>query len=171
MRENNLMRLKLNHVNSAILTILSICLILTVGFISGCGDEGDPVSEMMNGDGDKITEPDPTDPDPVDPVVDPDPDPVVSFKDDVNPIIAERCAVGGCHDNVASGGLNLTTYDNFKKGGKSGAAFVAEDADNSLVVKYIKGEKQPQMPIGGNPLNADEIQLFVDWINEGAENN
>ena len=167
------MRLKLYHVNSVIFTLFSIFLILTAGFITGCGDEGDPVTDMVNGEGDKTTEPDP-----VDPVVDPPPDPVdpppapgVSYKDDINPILAERCAVGNCHDNVASGGLNLTTYDNFNKGGKSGAAFVAGDADNSLVVNYIKGIKQPQMPIGGNPLNADEIQLFVDWIDEGAENN
>lgn len=164
------MRLKLNNVNSAMLTILSICLILTAGLISGCGDEGDPVSEVMNGDGDKITEPDPTDPDPVDPVVDPDPPsaPTVSFKDDINPILAEKCALGGCHDNIASGGLNLTTYDNFKAGGISGAAIVVGDGEESLVVKRIDGGGMPPL---GPPLNADQIKLFVDWINEGAENN
>ena len=154
--------IKLNRIRPIIFAIFAISLLLTAALISGCGDEGDPVSEVMNGDGDKITEPDPTDP---------PPGPAVSFSDDINPIIAARCAVGGCHDNVASGGLNLTSYDNFKQGGNSGAAFVEEDANNSLVVKYIKGEEQPQMPIGENPLNADEIQLFVDWINEGAENN
>ena len=169
-----MVNIKLNPIRPILFAIFTVSLLITAGLISGCGDEGDSVSEMMNGDGDKITEPDPTDPDPTDPVVDPPdppPAPVVSFKDDINPIIALRCAVGNCHDNAALGGLNLTTYDNFKKGGNSGPAFVAEDADNSLVVKYIKGEMQPQMPVGGNPLNADEIQLFVDWINEGAENN
>lgn len=164
--------IKLNHIRTILFVVFAISLLVTAGLISGCGDEGDPVSDMMNGDGDKVPEPDP-----VDPVVDPPPDPVdppeagVSFKDDINPILAQTCAIANCHDNTALKGLNLTTYDNFKKGGNSGPAFVAEDADNSLVVKYIKGEMQPQMPIGGNPLNADEIQLFVDWINEGAENN
>ncbi len=168
------MRLKLYHVNSAIFTIFSIFLILTAGFITGCGNEGDSVTEMVNGEGDNTTEPDPVDPvvDPPSDPVDPSPAPGVSYKDEINPILAERCAVRGCHDNIVGfGGLHLNTYDNFKKGGQSGAAFVAGDADNSLVVKYIKGEEQPQMPIGENPLNADEIQLFVDWINEGAENN
>ncbi len=162
------------HLYAVTLTIFSVCILLTAGLISGCGDEGDPPTEMVNGNGDKTPDPDP---DPTDPVVDPDPDPVdppapgVTFKDDIMPILAQTCAIANCHDNTALKGLNLTTYDNFKKGGNSGPAFVAEDADNSLVVKYIKGEEQPQMPIGGNPLNADEIQLFVDWINAGAENN
>ena len=158
---------KIIHSRTMLFAIFAISLLVSAALISGCGDEGDPVTDMMNGDGDKGTEPEP---DPVDPVVDP-PAPGVSFNQDINPILAESCANANCHDNVASGGLNLTSYDNFKKGGKSGAAFVVEDADNSLVVKYIKGEKQPQMPFGGNPLNADQIQFFVDWINEGAENN
>lgn len=170
------MRIKYKQWYSGILVIISIFLLLTAALITGCGDEGDPVTDMVSGEGDKTTEP--VTPDPVDPVVDPPPDPVdpppapaVSYKDEINPILAQRCAVRGCHDNAASGGLNLTSYDNFKKGGGTGAAFVPNDADNSLVVKYLKGEKQPQMPIGGNPLNADEIQLFVDWINDGADNN
>lgn len=170
------MRLKLKQVNYVILTIFSICIILTAGFITGCGDEGDPVTDMVSGEGDKTTDPDP---DPVDPVVDPPPDPVdpppapgVSYKDDINPILAQRCAVRGCHHNAAQGGLNVLTYDNFKKGGQSGASFIPNDGDNSLVVKYLTGEKQPQMPLGGGPpLNADEIQLFIDWIDEGGVNN
>lgn len=166
-----MVNIKLNHIRPILFAIFTVSLLITTGLISGCGDEGDPVSEMMNGDGDKITDPDPTDPDPVVPVVDPSdppPAPVVSFKDDINPIIAERCAVGNCHDNIASGGLNLMTYDNFKKGGKNGPAFVVGDGKASLVVRRIESG---DMPPGGPPLNADQIQLFVDWINEGAENN
>lgn len=151
---------------SVILTIFSICILLTAVMISGCGDEGDPVTDMMNGDGEKVTEPDP-DPDPPDPI-EPEPDPAVSFKDDINPILVQTCAIANCHDNVASGGLNLTTYDNFKNGGNNGAAFDAGDGNASLVVKRIDGGGMP--PIGP-PLNADQIQLFVDWINEGADNN
>ena len=165
-----MVKLKLNYIRTIIFTIFAISLLITAGLISGCGDEGDPPTEMVTGNGDKTTDPDPVTPEPVEPV-DPDPEPAVSFKEHIMPILVQTCAIANCHDNIASGGLNLTTYDNFKKGGNRGAAFMAGDADNSLVVKYIRGEMQPQMPIGGNPLNADEIQLFVDWINEGAENN
>ncbi len=164
-----MLQLNLNRLGTALFTIFAVSLVLTSGLIIGCGDEGDPVTEMVNGDSDKTTEPEPVDPvvDPPPEPVDPPPAPGVSFNDDINPIIVERCALGGCHDNAASGGLNLTSYDNFKQGGNSGAAFVAGD-ENSLVVRRIDGGG---MPPGGPPLNADQIQLFVDWINEGAENN
>lgn len=164
------MRLELNRLRSVGLTIFFVSLIFTAGFITGCGDEGDPVTDMVNGDGDKITEPEPTEP-----VVDP-PDPPeelkVSFKDDIMPILAESCAFAGCHVAGHHTNLDLSTYDTFKQGGGRGATFVAGNADDSLVVKYIKGDIQPQMPVGGGPpLDGEQIQLFVDWINEGAENN
>lgn len=136
----------------------------------GCGDEGDSPTEMVGGE-DETTEPvEPSEPT-VEPPVVPE-EPKVSFKDEINPILAETCALANCHSgNNRSGGLDLTEYDTFKDGGNRGPAFDAGNADDSLVVKYIKGEMQPQMPIGGAPLNAEQIQLFVDWINEGAENN
>ncbi|MCY4403510.1 MAG: hypothetical protein OXD54_13110 [Candidatus Poribacteria bacterium] len=165
------MRFNIKCLYSVLLTIFSISLILTAGFITGCGDEGESASEMMNGNGDDMTDPDPVTPDPVEQPTDPDPAPMVSFKDDINPILEQTCALGGCHDAVAQGGLNLTSYDNFKNGGNGGAAFVAEDGENSLVVKRIDGSQPPQMPPVGPPLNADDIQLFIDWIDEGAENN
>ncbi len=144
-----------------------------MGFITGCGDEGDPVTEMVSEDDHDHTEHEHEQPVVEEPVAEP---PVVeelkvSFKDDISPILAESCATPNCHVGGHFTNLDLSTYDTFKKGGNRGAAFVADNADDSLVVKYIKGEIQPQMPIGGAPLNGEQIQLFIDWINEGAENN
>ena len=68
-------------------------------------------------------------------------------------------------------GLNLETYDNFAKGGNSSTAVVAGNGNNSLVVKRMTGAQTPQMPLGELPLNADQIQLFIDWIDAGAKNN
>ena len=169
------MQINLISLRFVIVLLFSFSLVLSFGFIMGCGDEGDSPTDMVTGEDDK-TEPT----DPTEPVVtpdEPDPPPVVpeepkvSFKDDINPILAETCAVANCHDGIGGGGLDLREYDTFKAGGNRGAAFVAGNGDDSLVVKYINGEMQPQMPIGGVPLNAEQIQLFVDWINEGAENN
>lgn len=157
------------------LILFPICLMFPLVFTTGCGDEGDPVTDMVNGDNGTTTEPVTEDPvvDPPDPV-DPPPDPVepkVSFQDDIMPILAESCAFAGCHAAPGANGLNLSDYDNFKKGGNRGPAFTAGDGQGSLIVKYINGRMQPQMPIGGNPLNAEQIQLITDWIDEGAENN
>ncbi len=140
----------------------------------GCGDEGDSdtddngasMTDMVMGDdmtdGDMSTDPDPPVEEPVS---------TVSYQDDILPILSESCAVAGCHTAPVQGGLNLSSYDTFQTGGVSGAAFVANDGKGSLIVKRIDGSQAPQMPPGGNPLNGEQIQLFIDWIDEGAENN
>ena len=92
----------------------------------------------------------------------------VSFKDDIQPILAERCTVPGCHAAPGVAGLDLSKYDTFKKGGANGPVFVAGDGKGSLVVKRIDGGG---MPPGGPPLDGDQVQLFIDWIDEGAKNN
>ena len=152
--------------------IFAVSLFLAAIFIASCGDEGD-VTEDTTGTTD-ILQPTTTPPatqTPVPAVVE---DPVVveelgvSLKDDIQPILAERCAIPGCHAAPGAGGLDLTAYDTFKKGGNSGAGFVAGNGKGSTVVKRIDGGGMPPIP---PPLNADQVQLFVDWIDDGAENN
>ena len=92
----------------------------------------------------------------------------VSFKNDIQPILAERCAIPGCHAAPGAGGLNLSQYNTFKKGGNSGAAFSAGNGKGSLVVKRIDGGGMPPIPPS---LNAEQIQLFINWIDEGSANN
>ena len=156
--------------------ILAVSFFLAAIFIASCGDEGD-ITEDTTGTTD-VLQPTATPP-PTQPPVPPEPPagvevpPVVeeqgvSFKDDVQPILAERCAIPGCHAAPGAGGLDLTQYDTFKKGGNSGAGFVAGDGKGSTIVKRIDGGGMPPIP---PPLNADQVQLFVDWIDEGAENN
>lgn len=148
--------------------ILAISILLAAIFIASCGDEGD-TTEDTTGMTDVLqptTPPPETPPPPAEePVVE---EPGVSFKDDIQPILAERCALAGCHAAPGAAGLDLTKYDTFKKGGNTGPAFAAGDGNGSLVVKRIDGGG---MPPGGPPLDGDQIQLFIDWIDEGAENN
>ena len=155
-----------------LLSLFSICLILATSFLIGCGDEGDSPTEMV-GDMDDHDDHDDHDHDQVIVLPTPDPDepevPSVTFKNDILPIFAESCALAGCHvGGDAQGGLDLSDYDSFSSGGNSGAAFVAGDGDGSLVVKRIDGGGMP--PIGA-PLTAEQIQFFIDWIDNGAENN
>ena len=152
------------------LPILAIGILLTAVFIASCGDEGD-ITEDTTGMTDVLqptTTPPETPPPAEEPVVE---EPVVegvSFKDDIQPILAERCAIPGCHAAPGVAGLDLSKYDTFKKGGNTGPAFAAGDGEGSLVVKRIDGGG---MPPGGPPLDGDQIQLFIDWIDEGADNN
>ena len=92
----------------------------------------------------------------------------ISFKNDIQHILAKRCAIPGCHAAPGVVGLDLSKYDTFKKGGANGPAFVAGNGKGSLVVKRIDGGGMPPIP---PPLNADQVQLFIDWIDEGAKNN
>jgi hypothetical protein len=125
---------------------------------------------MVNGDDDMTDGDETTVPEPEEPVEEPEVA-TVSYSDDIEPILNEKCAFVGCHVAGHVTNLDLSNYDTFKDGGDSGAAFVADDGEESLVVKRIDGSQPPQMPPNGPPLDQDEIQLFIDWINEGAENN
>ena len=161
------------YVHSVSIPIFAMSLFLIAIFVASCGDEGD-TTENTTGMTDVLqpTTTPPTAQTPVPPAEQPVvEEPVVagvSFKDDIQPILAERCAVPGCHAAPGVAGLNLSEYDTFKKGGANGPAFDAGDGKGSLVVKRIDGGG---MPPGGPPLDGDQVQLFIDWIDEGGKNN
>lgn len=150
--------------------ILAISILLAAIFIASCGDEGDTTEDPI-GMMPETPETQPTTPTD-EPVVIEEPvvveEPKVSFQEDIQPILAEECALAGCHAAPGAAGLDLSQYDTFKKGGNNGPGFDAGDGKGSLVVKRIDGGG---MPLGRPPLDGDQIQLFVDWIDEGAENN
>ena len=169
------------YVRSVSIPILALSVFLTSIFIASCGDEGD-TTDGSPGMTD-VLQPTSTPPPAQTPIPPADPggveqpiveEPVVpdapktSFKDDIQPILAERCAVPGCHAAPGAAGLDLTTYDTFKKGGNTGPGFIAGDGKGSHVVKRIDGGGMPPIP---PPLNAAQVKLFIDWIDEGAQNN
>ena len=154
--------------------LVLLCMGLAV-FMLSCGDEGGLVEDEPMGVTDIVqpvaTPPPPTPEPPVQPAVE-EPvveEPKLSFAADISPILEARCAIPGCHAAAGgAAGLDLSQYDTFKKGGNNGPAFVAGDGDGSLVVKRIDGGGMPPIPPA---LNDEEIQLFIDWIDEGAEDN
>ena len=92
----------------------------------------------------------------------------VSYFKQIRPILQRQCQ--GCHQPASKqADLMLTSYETFKSGGRSGPTFVPGQPDQSLVVAYLKGVKQPRMPFGGEPLSSDQIELFRRWIGAGAE--
>jgi uncharacterized membrane protein len=88
----------------------------------------------------------------------------------VHDILKTRCLQ--CHNGPAGKeGVDMTSYESIMKGGKDGPIVVAKDADNSLLVKVIRGAQGvPHMPPQGDPLSEDQIKSIEDWIKAGAPN-
>jgi WD40 repeat protein len=95
--------------------------------------------------------------------------PPVSFQKQIRPILARNCQ--GCHQPASrQSGLSLVTFQDMQTGGRKGAAFMAGNPEKSVIISYLTGETKPQMPFGGTPLPADQIELISRWIREGAVN-
>ena len=104
-------------------------------------------------------------------------EPEVSFKDDILPIFRERCQE--CHrtrpgHTFPMNNLDLTSYKSTIKGSWVNGAVVDPGwSDWSSIVWRITGNKPVRrMPLEPRPpLSEEQIQLIIDWIDQGAENN
>ncbi len=91
------------------------------------------------------------------------------FVSRIQPIFQARCT--SCHGpEVQMSGLRLDQRPSAFKGGKSGVpAIVPGKSSESLLVRYVSGlDPQVVMPPTGERLNAEEIALLSQWIDEGA---
>ena len=86
----------------------------------------------------------------------------VSFSKDIWPIIQEFALPA--HGTQAKGGVFLENYDDIMK------YVVPGDPEASDLYKYLTGNGVPVMPPSGKLPDAT-IQLFYDWIAQGAKNN
>jgi len=94
--------------------------------------------------------------------------PVPSFNTDISPILTKQCALVGCHVADGPDDVDLRTYDTLQKGGEHGPLIHAGNAKESELVEEVVKQK---MPPDGPYLDADQIQLIIDWINAGAKDN
>lgn len=93
----------------------------------------------------------------------------VSFARQIAPILTENC--NGCHINGrrASGGLRMDTFAQLLRGGDSGEVVAGSNANDSLLIKKLRGQSGQRMPAGGRPaLSEEQISLISTWIREGA---
>ena len=84
-----------------------------------------------------------------------------TWQDGVADLMEQRCA--SCHSSaIASGGLDLSSYQAALSGGDSGPTIVPGEASTSLLVS--------QQAAGGHPgqFGAEELQQIVHWIELGA---
>jgi len=93
----------------------------------------------------------------------------VDFAKDIQPILSQTCVK--CHGpEKQKGKMRLDTKEAAFKGGKTGPALVAGDASKSELYRRINLPKTDDdfMPNEGEPLPKAQIELFRDWINQGA---
>ncbi len=89
-----------------------------------------------------------------------------AYSHEIAPILQEKCLA--CHNHTTrKGGLNLETYEALLNGGKRGAPVIAGKSGESLLIKFLEGSLQPQMP-PGERLSVVEINAFKRWIEAGA---
>lgn len=100
--------------------------------------------------------------------------PLVSFSNDVFPIIQKRCLPCHASDSENPSELIMESFSDITKGGKHGKPIVPKNANESILVQKIKpnppfGEQMPLMT--KKKLTDEQIELFKTWIDQGAKKN
>ena len=89
----------------------------------------------------------------------------------VYPILEKKCV--SCHNEAkAKGKLVMTSIPKFQKGGKEGVEWIAGNAAESRMIKYIHLplKDEDHMPPDGKPqLSKQEIDLLEHWIKAGVD--
>jgi hypothetical protein len=88
---------------------------------------------------------------------------IISFKDQIKPIINTKCAIDGvsddCHDGANGADINWTVLGNFQ--------------NHSHEVKRrinLPASDDDHMPREGE-LSSEQIQLITCWVEQGAKDN
>jgi hypothetical protein len=112
---------------------------------------------------------------------------VVSFANDIQPILSGSCAFSNCHGTNANPGgrpMVLTTGQSYAN---MVGVFAVElttmqriragEPDNSYLIHKIQGTHRgiggsgERMPLSGSPLSQTQINLFRSWVAKGALRN
>jgi hypothetical protein len=78
----------------------------------------------------------------------------ISFASNIKPLLLENCTSPGCH-GTNSGNGDWTNYTKVK--------------EKAALIKTRTGNKS--MPIGGETLTEQEINMIACWVDDGAPNN
>ena len=91
-------------------------------------------------------------------------DPAPDFETHIAPLFEAHCL--SCHGaSTPQGDLELTTRESTLKGGKSGPALVPGSPLESLLLEKLNSGA---MPLGGDRLSDDQIDLVRRWIEDGT---
>ena len=93
----------------------------------------------------------------------------VSFKRDVAPILLDNCLA--CHGpKKAEGGYRIDTFERATAAGDSTQpGFLAGKLEESEAFRRITStDKAERMPLDGDPLPAEQVDVLKRWLEEGA---
>jgi mono/diheme cytochrome c family protein len=92
----------------------------------------------------------------------------VDYARDIAPLFEQSC--NSCHGaKKAAGQLRLDVKAPAMKGGMSGAVILPGNSKDSRLMHRLLGlGGEKQMPLGGDPLKSEQIELVRRWIDEGA---
>jgi mono/diheme cytochrome c family protein len=91
----------------------------------------------------------------------------VSFARDIFPIFDQTCLK--CHGgDKTEKGLSVKTYAALMQGSQRGAVIVPGDPGSSRLVQLLQSGKMPKR---APRLSETEIELVMEWIRAGAQNN
>jgi mono/diheme cytochrome c family protein len=93
----------------------------------------------------------------------------ISYARQIKPILSDNC--DECHSaDEHKGAFEITPVAKLIKGGKKASpAIVPGKPDESPLVQYLRGQREPQMPKGNPALTEDELHLVRLWILAGAK--
>lgn len=94
----------------------------------------------------------------------------VSFKNEIAPILAERCA--GCHGGAeAKGGYRLSSFAAMQTAGETDFAPVTSGKleESYLWELVATDDAETRMPKGADPLPAEQLDAIRRWIEQGAK--
>lgn len=93
--------------------------------------------------------------------------PVISFSNDVQPIITTRCAMDGCHSSYNHEKLSLESYEDVMEIVEAGNI---HNSDLYETITALNGEKR-MPPLPDSRLADKQILKIMIWIEQGAKNN
>lgn len=94
----------------------------------------------------------------------------ISFRAQVAPLLIDNCLA--CHGpKKAEGGYRVDSFERLALAGDSGeAALTAGNVDQSELLRRIVSEDESErMPLEGDPMAAEHIELIKTWIAQGAK--
>jgi uncharacterized membrane protein len=99
---------------------------------------------------------------------------LVSFSNDVFPIIKKHCLPCHASDSENPSELFMESFPDIMKGGKHGKPVIPKKGDESILVQKIKpsppfGDQMPLMT--KKKLTDEEMEIFKKWIDQGAKKN